>query len=407
MNNHSFTEMKHAAMSSKGLLAPVIRDVADASGLPNCAYTSEEFFQWEQETLFANTWTCIGHACAIPNAGDLKPVSFLGMPLVLVRNKTGALRVFHNVCSHRGNELVWSSCHVDGLIRCPYHSWTYDLDGGLRGTPHIGGIGVHEIESVDKSRLRLREVRSAVWMDLVFVNVSEDAPDFDDHIAPLQQRVDQFASPARFAQLRPAATHGELTIDFAGNWKLCVENNLESYHLPWVHPDLNAISKLEDHYHFYGGTLFAGQGSKEYDHTRSNARRFPTLDGWPEKIAEYPTLFPNVFLGLHCDHFWTRFVEPVSAGRSLDHLQIYYLGDAVDADGFMDARAIRLATWAKVFNEDIGVVEGMQRGRKSPAFSGGVFSPVMDKPSHHFASWVATSLQRGQVRAGSDPVGQT
>ena len=372
----------------------VVQEVADASGLPNYAYTSEDFFRWEQETLFANTWTCIGDTCSVPNPGDLKPVNSLGLPLVMVRNKASAVRVFHNVCSHRGNELVWSACHVKGLIRCPYHSWTYTLDGALQGTPHIGGTGVHEVESVDKRRLGLREVRSAVWMGLVFVNVSGDAPDFDDHIAPLQQRLDTFASPEQFQQLRPAATHGELTIDFAGNWKLCVENNLESYHLPWVHPGLNAISKLENHYHFQQDNLFAGQGSKDYDHTRDNARQFPTLEGWPQRVAEYPSLFPNVFLGLHCDHYWTRIVEPVSAQRSLDHLRLYYLGDAAEDEVFDDARAARLASWTQVFKEDIGVVEGMQRGRKSPAFSGGVFSPVMDDLSHHFARWVATTLSR-------------
>ena len=81
-------------------------------------------------------------------------------------------------------------------------------------------------------------------------------------------------------------------------------------------------------------------------------------------VAEYPTLYPNVFLGLQADHYWTRFVQPVSAERSLDHLQIYYLGDAADDPDFNAARAHRLEVWAKVFNEDIGVVEGMQRGRQ-------------------------------------------
>ncbi|MEM7292524.1 MAG: aromatic ring-hydroxylating dioxygenase subunit alpha [Pseudomonadota bacterium] len=370
----------------------ILRDTADATGLPNDAYVSPDFFQLEREQLFAQTWVCIGNACAVPNHGDVKPVGFLGAPLLMLRNKENEVRVFHNVCSHRGNELVWEPCHTGALIRCPYHAWAYDLEGQLQATPHIGGTGVHEIASLDKSRHGLRAARSAVWMDLVFVNLSEDAPPFAEFIAPLQQRIDQFAKPEQFDELQPAASHGQLTIEFAGNWKLCVENNLESYHLPWVHPDLNAISKLEDHYHFYGGDLFAGQGSKEYDHLSENSAAFPAFDGWPEKVAEYPTLFPNVFLGLHCDHYWTRIVEPVSPQRTLDHLQLYYLGEAVAGDAFESAREERLRTWTKVFNEDIGVVEGMQRGRHSPAFSGGVFSPVMDVPSHHFAKWVAQQL---------------
>lgn len=373
-------------------LAAINNEDGLASGLPNEAYTSEAFFEAEQKLLFAKTWTCIGNACSVPRAGDLKPIGFLGEPLVMLRNRQNEVKVFHNVCSHRGNELVWEACNVEKTIQCPYHAWAYDLDGQLLATPHVGGNGVHNIAGLDKSKHGLREARSALWMDLVFVNLSEDAPEFATFITPLQERVDRLASPKQFAQLKPAATHGNYTIDFAGNWKLCIENNLESYHLPWVHPELNAVSKLEDHTHFYGGDLFAGQATSKYDHKQTNIADFPIFDGWPGMEAEYPTLFPNVFLGLQADHYWTRFVQPVAPDRSLDHLQMYYLGDAANSPDFDAARKHRLDVWAKVFNEDIGVVEGMQRGRKSSAFRGGVFTPLMDEPSHHFARWVASRL---------------
>ncbi len=379
---------------SKATLDAINNEDGCATGLPNQAYTSEEFFRLEQQQLFAKTWTCIGNGCSVPEPGDLQPVGFLGQPLVMLRNKQGDIRVFHNVCSHRGNELVWDACQVKNTIQCPYHGWAYGLDGRLLATPNVGGSGVHNIDDLDKNKHGLRAARSALWMDLVFVNLSEDAPDFESFIAPLQQRIDKLVAPEQFAALKPAATHGTYTIDFVGNWKLCVENNLESYHLPTIHPDLNAVSKLEDHYHFYGGDLFAGQGTLKYDHEKTNLDAFPVFDGWSDMVAEYPTLYPNVFLGLQADHYWTRFVQPVSAERSLDHLQIYYLGDAADNPDFDSARAHRLEVWVKVFNEDIGVVEGMQRGRQSSAFSGGVFTPIMDKPSHHFAKWVAKQLTK-------------
>lgn len=381
-------------------LEAVASDAEFGPGLPNFAYTSEHFFEAEQKQLFATTWTCIGNACSVSRPGDLLPVGFLGQPLVMLRNHAGEIRVFHNVCSHRGNELVWQACQVNKVIQCPYHRWAYDLDGRLLNTPDVGGSGIHQIEGLDKSRYGLREARSAVWMDLVFVNLDEKAPAFETFIAPLQQRVDALASPAQFERIRPAHSHGRYTIDFAGNWKLCIENNLESYHLPSVHPDLNAVSKLEDHYHFYGGDLFAGQGSECYDHEKANLAPFPIFEDWPGMKAEYPTLYPNVFLGLQADHYWTRFVQPVSAGRSLDHLQIYYLGEAAENDAYDEARAHRLETWARVFNEDIGVVEGMQRGRRSSAFEGGVFTPVMDRPSQHFARWVARCMLNGHREIG-------
>ena len=362
------------------------------TGLPNLAYTSAEFFEWEKQHLFANTWTCIGSACEVPEPGSLKPVGFLGAPLLMVRDRHQQVKVFHNVCSHRGNELVWKACKVKGLISCPYHGWAYDLDGALRGTPNVGGTGKHEIEGLDKSRHGLHQARAAVWLGLVFVNLSGDAPAFDEFIQPLQQRIDKLAAPRQFEQLQAAGSDGYLAFDFQGNWKLCIENNLESYHLPWVHPGLNSVSSVEDHYHFYGESHFAGQGSSDYDHTRIHTRYFPMFQGWSGRVVEYPTLYPNVFLGFHCDHFWTRIIEPVAPDQTRDHLQIYYLGDAALSDDYEQERKVRMDTWAEVFYEDIGVVQGMQRGRQSPAFSGGVFTPLMDEPSHHFARWVASQL---------------
>ena len=370
----------------------ILADSGCTTGLPNHAYTSEAFFQWERDNLFAATWACVGNASDVPDPGCLKPVSLLGIPLLMVRNHANEIRVFHNVCSHRGNELVWQPCKVNKLISCPYHAWTYDLDGSLRATPHVGGTGKNQVEGLDHAQHGLRAVRSETWMGLVFVNVSGDAPNFREYIAPLQQRVDDLGRAEQFAALKPSSSHGQLTLEFQGNWKLCVENNLESYHLPWVHPGLNAVSKLEDHYHFYGDDFYAGQGSREYDHTKVHERYLPQFDGWPEKVAEYPTLYPNVFLGLHCDHYWTRVIEPVSPTVTRDHLQIYYLGDASEDPAYEAERKKRMDTWAEVFYEDIGVVEGMQRGRYSPAFEGGVFTPLMDEPSHHFAKWVANRL---------------
>ena len=373
-------------------VAKVNGPTESATGLPNHAYTDPAFFELEREKLFSTTWSCVGQACTVPSPGDARPIGFLGIPLLMIRNGEGEIRVFHNVCSHRGNELVWEACSAKGVLRCPYHSWTYDFDGNLRGTPHVGGPGKHELEGFERERHGLRVVRSVVWMDLVFVNLSGTAVDFDEHIAPLESRLFEFSSADEYAHLKPAKTHGSLEMNLQANWKLCIENNLESYHLPWVHPDLNAISKLEDHYHFYGDELFAGQGSNVYDSRRGTNRPFPVAPGWPDKIAEYPTLFPNAFIGIHCDQFWTMVIEPLSHDRTRERLQLYYRDDSAADDEFEASREANLKGWTKVFNEDIGVVQGMQRGRRSPAFEGGAFSSVMDKPTHHFAKWVANRL---------------
>ena len=387
------TTVSHPEGLGPDLARDINRPTAEAAGLPNEAYTSESFLTLERERLFSPTWTCIGHACAIPAPGDARPVDVIGQPLLMVRDTGGRVRVFHNVCSHRGNQLVREPCRFARRIRCSYHSWTYDLDGTLTGTPHIGGPGRHESDRFDRSAHGLKAIRAAVWLDLVFVNLSGEAPPFEQHIAGLAERLHGLADPSQYRRMRPAATHGSFQIDFDGNWKLVVENNLESYHLPFVHQDLNARSRLEDHYHFYGGDLFAGQGSKLYrSDADAGAAAFDRFEGWPERTSEYPTLFPNVFIGVHCDHLWTLVLLPLSAGRTREHWQVYYVGETADDPAQDEAREQMLERWRSVFLEDMGVVEGMQRGRASPAFLGGVFSGVMDEPTHHFHKWVANRL---------------
>ena len=374
------------------LVRRVNRPTVEAAGLPNDAYTSEAFLLLERDQLFAPTWTCVGQACTVPSRGDVRPIDFLDLPLLLVRDERDEVRVFHNVCSHRGNQLVWEAGHVTKVLRCPYHSWTYALSGELRGTPHIGGPGCHENDEFDRAAHGLKAVRSQVWMDMVFVNLSGDAPEFEQHIAPLVESLHRLATPAEYARMRPAATHGSLELEFDGNWKLVIENNLESYHLPFIHPDLNTRSRLEDHYHYYGGDLFAGQGSEKYQPVVGDNAPFERFDGWPERVSEYPSVFPNLFLGLHCDHVWSVVLTPLSPGRTHERVQIYYVGDTADDPAHDEARATTLAGWRNVFCEDMGVVRGMQRGRRSPAFEGGAFSGVMDEPTHHFHKWVANTL---------------
>ena len=375
-------------------LSAVLAPTAEASGLPNAVYTSSEHFERERETLFTGTWACVGRGTDAPEPGDVCPVSLMGLPLVLVRGSDGQLRVFHNVCSHRGNRLVREPCRVTGGIRCPYHSWTYKLDGELRGTPHIGGVGKHELDGFDRGKHGLRPVRSREWLDLVFVNLSGDAPEFEDHIAPLLERWKPLVRSKDLAKLRVGSSHAQIRMGLAANWKLAVENFCESYHLPWIHPSLNKRSRLEDHYHILGGDLFAGQGTMVYDPDYLDGERFPSFENWAQdkhSFAEYVAVFPNVWIGLHVDHLYTVILSPVAKDRTEESFQFYYLGDAA-GERFANKRATSLEAWHEVFAEDIGVVEGMQMGRLSPAFDGGVFSPVMDEPTHHFHQWVARRL---------------
>ena len=385
------TPATNPAERSKRMQA-VLAETAQARALPNEAYVDPDFLAFERARLFEAGWACLGFGKDVPHPGDVVPRSLLGLPLILLRNGQGEIRVFHNVCSHRGVELVAEPCHVTGALRCPYHSWAYDLEGRLKATPFIGGPGVNRCEGFDKSAHGLKPVRSAVWFDMVFVNVDGKAPDFSDYIAPLQQRWNMFDG----SLIRHSGADSSTTFDVKCNWKLAVENYCEADHLPWVHPGLNSYSKLEDHYNINEWDSFAGQGSRVYRPSLTETgRELPNFPDLPTQFrggAEYAALFPNVLLGIHQDHFFAMRLEPVGVARTIEHVELYYVGEDALSDDYAQIRSANLRTWSQVFAEDVDVVQRMQRGRASPAFDGGVFSPVMDVPTHCFHKWAAQRL---------------
>jgi len=373
-------------------LQQVLRPIEAAGGLPNEAYTSAAFAGVERDAVLAKTWTCIGVGAWVPRPGDLRPVQIQGVPLLMVRDRAGELRVFHTVCSHRGLKLVTAPGQTGAVIRCPYHSWSYALDGALKATPFIGGPGTSDCAGFDRARHGLKPVRSAVWADAVFVDLSGQAPDFAEFIGPAAGRWADFD----LTRLVHGGPDSSFAIEVGCNWKLAVENYCEAYHLPWVHPGLNSYSRLEDHYNIADDGHLAGQGSTAYRPSLSpDGRAFPLHPGLPARwsgAAEYLALFPNVLFGVHSDHFYTVVLEPLGPARTREHFEIYYFDDAATGDTFADMRATNARQWQTVFEEDRGVVEGMQAGRASPAFTGGVFSPAMDGPTHCFHQWMARAL---------------
>mgnify|MGYP000032121825 FL=1 len=156
-------------------LQDVLVPVSKAKGLPNEHYVSEDMFQREKNDVLFKNWSGIGFGKDVPESGDAKPVDFLGMPLLIVRDKDGSIGVFQNTCRHRGMILVEEPTRIRGAIRCPYHSWCYALNGDLRSTPHVGGPGHNTHDDIKREELGLFRIRSYVWRDVVFVNVSGDA----------------------------------------------------------------------------------------------------------------------------------------------------------------------------------------------------------------------------------------
>ncbi|MGB7205010.1 MAG: SRPBCC family protein [Anderseniella sp.] len=376
------------------MLTSVMKPIETANGLPNAFYTDADVFEAEKRVLFGSTWACMGFAKDVPNKGDANPITFLGQPLLVVRGDDGQVKVFQNVCRHRGMILVEEKTTLRSTIRCAYHSWCYNFDGSLRTTPHVGGPGKNLHECVKREELGLIEVRSHIFMDMIFVNMDGKAPAFEVHAAKLLEQWKEFVDRPLFH----AGADSSFTLEVNCNWKLAVENYCESYHLPWIHPGLNSYSRLEDHYHILEDGHYSGQGSVVYNPKLDDSGRafvnFKGLSAKWDSGSEYVSFFPNVLLGVHRDHYFAIMLDPIDNGKTVERIEIYYASPEMCEPAMADLREKNAQMWKGIFIEDIFVVEGMQRGRSASLYDGGKFSPVMDNPTHMFHDWVATRFSK-------------
>lgn len=363
-------------------------------GLPAEAYTSTRYLKQERATVFSQYWVCVGLASDIPQPGDVYPTEVAGIPIVLVRDRAGTLRAFHNICSHRGLQLVPQPCKVQGNLRCPYHAWAYGLDGQLKSTPHFGGYYKHSYDGFDQTSKGLSSIRCDQWLDLVFVNLSGDAPSLQDYLQPV---IDRWAS-YDLSQLRREPRQVNLQCD--ANWKLAVENFSESYHLSWVHPALNACSRMEDHFGFDVGHIHVGQGSLLYKSGEIEGRSLPTFPNLAahqkQTVAEYITVFPNLMLGVHPDYFLVFTVNPLSPSRTQERMTFYFVGDAAMTPENQALRHLPMDLWQDTNDEDIAMIERMQVGRNSPRFDGGCFSPELEQTVYRFQQVIAKAVEGGE-----------
>lgn len=363
-----------------------------AKGLPSRCYTSKEGSKFDCATTLALSWTCLGHFSNL-KPGCYQTIDIFGMPLAIVSDNKGVNRVFHNVCRHRGHKLLESSGSLNGVIKCPYHSWIYKLNGALKATPLIGGYGDHTNKNLDFSKYGLHEVKSDNWFGLTFININGNEIDLNDHLTPLINRWKRFLGPHGFKELsnRSESDSTELTVN--ANWKLVVENYIESYHLPWVHPTLNTYSKIEHHYNIIINKMAAGQGTKQISPLTGTRYTLPKFLHWPEKNAqygEYIAIFPNLLLGIHIDHVFSIVLQPLAPDKTLEKIQLSYIGVKKITKKHVESKKRLLNRWCSVFKEDVLPLEGMQKGRESKAFDGGIFSPKLETATHEFHKWVAS-----------------
>ncbi len=356
-------------------------------GLPAEAYASPRFLELEQDRVFARSWTLAGFAHELPSPGDVMPVTVAGRPVVLVRGKEGQLRAFHNVCRHRGLKLVDGPCSGRRRLVCPYHNWSYGLDGRLINATNFGGHGIHAVEGFDYEANGLAEVPCRHWHDWVFVNVAGNEPDFEAFLAPLQPVV---------AGLDLTAIEPLFKLDsgiFQANWKFICENFVEPYHVPVVHPETAAGQPLHKHYMVSEGHMVGCavdiDGDIDEQPQKSDRGRDICLD----ISARYLLLFPNFLFFVYFGEDTQINVmlnRPVAPDRTHQRRVIYQLGgqrpDAATIDKWH-------ALTEDVIAEDKAMVERLQEGRRSPVLAdGGVLSPVWEASERAFQDLVMAAV---------------
>ncbi len=348
-----------------------------ARGLPGTAYTSDAFFALENERIFTASWVFAGFAHELSRPGDAAPVTVAGQPVLLVRDANRRVRAFHNVCRHRCLKLVDAARNVGRTIRCPYHSWTYGLDGALHVAPYFGGRDPRAApHGFDREQHGLVPVRSETWHDWIFVNLSGTAPPFDDFSAPIRRHLEG---------LDLTRVHHLVTVDMgevAANWKLLMENFIEPYHVQFVHATTTE-QPLADHYTVNEPGCLGCAVDVSGDATRKNTL---SVD------SRYLTLFPSFAFGLYMpDQIGVHLNVPLAPGLTMQRRAIYNLGP----EPASPRRAGQLARlWRQVHLEDHAICERLQQGRVSDAAAtGGVLSPVWENSVRSFQEMVVDHLR--------------
>ena len=358
------------------LLDSFFKEKTPAQGLPARVYRDEFFWAKECRTVLAGNWVCAGFAHELGSPGDAAPVTVAGQPLLLVRNASGEIKGFHNVCRHRCLTLVDAPKNVGKLIRCPYHSWAYDLEGNLRATPHFGGTNKHGAPGFDREAHGLVPVRTHVWHDWIFVNLSGDAPSFEEYASPLMNRLEgvDFAKVALVGVLDFGEIHT--------NWKLIMENFIEPYHVQFVHSS-TTDQPLEDHYTIIDGNCLGSAVDLDEEVGTSGSLGVS---------SRYLALYPNFILGRYFpDQIGVYLNVPLGQGRMLQKRAIYTTDGRALAD--KDVQGLK-DLWWNVHKEDHEMVERMYQARASEVASGGgVLSPVWEDSVRAFQEKIARDLQ--------------
>jgi choline monooxygenase len=350
-------------------------NLARAATLPSSWYVDPVVLDRERERVFGRTWQLVGGAEDLARPGDFLAAEVAGEPVVVARGEDGVLRAFSNVCRHRAGPVACGRGHRPSL-RCGYHGWTYGLDGRLLATPEFEGV-----LDLDRAAVRLPELRAATFGSLAFVHLDPGAP-------ALERVLGEMAVETAGLGLERLRFHHRHDYEVACNWKVYVDNYLEGYHIPIVHPGLfreidYAAYRVETREHH----------SRQHAPVRSPSPESPyrrRLEAGKEPEALYYWLFPNLMLNVYPDHVQVNLVLPLGPERTL--VRFDWLVPDPSRPGLEPELERSFAFSDEVQREDAAVCEAVQRGLRSRFYDRGRLSVKRENGVHHFHGLLVAAL---------------
>jgi len=352
-------------------------DVARAWTIPAPWYVGAEALTLEQDRIFRRTWQVVGHRAQLEKPGDYFTCEVAGEPLLIVRGAANELRAFYNVCRHRAGPPA-EGCGSRKLFRCGYHGWTYDLDGRLISAPEFEGV-----QEFDPSDFTLRAVKAEEWFNLVFINL-------DDSATPLRATLGDLPAQAGKFHFANMKLFERRTYDMKCNWKTYVDNYLEGYHLPSVHPGLNreldynayAVEPYRWHVRQWSPIRGAQSGDK-------SPRRYQ--EAREDLTTDYFWMFPNWMLNCYPDNVSLNIVVPLGPERTLGIFEWYLPEEELGSEAAQKSVAFS----DEIQIEDVKICETVQKNLHSRSYHGGRFSVKQEKGVHAFHRMYAEIMNQG------------
>jgi choline monooxygenase len=346
-------------------------DLSSASTLPARWYTDPAILALEKELVIARTWQPAGHASWVREPGSFFACEIAGEPVLITRYADGTLRAMSNVCRHRGSELC-SGRGSGNVIRCPYHGWTYTLDGALHGAPEFEGVAAW-----DRRDVRLPQFRVDTWGPYVFVCQDDAAPALSEVWGAIPEEAVAIGCPIAGLEF-----HSRRDYIIECNWKVYVDNYLEGYHLPAAHPslfrELDYAQYRVETFRYYSSQIAPIKARAE------GPRRYAYQDD--SQRALYYWVFPNYMLNIYPDNLSANIIVPLGPEKTLTIFEWFGYAGAGVLQATIDFSD-------EIQQEDIRICESVQRGLRSRHYDRGRFSVKRENGVHHFHGLLAEYLK--------------